>query len=531
MATHLIPLRGLQLTLGKRFALSFAAILALLISVTVVSLALMSGISDRMRGIVEVNNHQMALANTMINQLKELGIQVRTVTLLTAVKDIDAQHLAFTATVAAYLDTEKELAQALNANRASPAELELIRKIEAARSKTVPLMAQAAKLGAEGLSMESVGVLMEKVLPVEREWREHVGQLIQLEKDINASAYAAALSTEATARLVLVTVSALAVAIGGVLAWSLTRSVVGPITQAIEVTERIAEGNLSTPVATNRTDELGRMLTAVGRMQGQLRTLVGNIRHSVESISTASTDIASGNRDLSHRTEQQSASLQKTASSMEQLTGTVRHNADSARQADHLATSASAIAARGGQVVDQVVSTMADISANSKKISEIIGVIDGIAFQTNILALNAAVEAARAGEQGRGFAVVAGEVRNLAKRSADAAKEIKSLISTSGERVDSGAKLVDDAGSTMREIVASIERVTTIMSEITSSTSEQSNGIGQVSVEVNQLDQMTQQNAALVEQSASATESLKEQASRLAAAVGVFSLTDRAQPD
>ena len=209
---------------------------------------------------------------------------------------------------------------------------------------------------------------------------------------------------------------------------------------------------------------------------------------------------------------------------MDQLTGTVRHNADSARQADQLASSASQIAARGGAVVAQVVSTMADISASSKKIADIIGVIDGIAFQTNILALNAAVEAARAGEQGRGFAVVAGEVRSLAQRSAEAAKEIKALIGASGERVDSGAKLVGDAGTTMRDIVASIQRVTDIMSEITASTTEQSSGIGHVSGEVNQLDQMTQQNAALVEQSAAATESLKEQAQRLAQAVRAFRL-------
>ncbi len=524
MAVTSTPKQGLHLSLGKRFALSFAAILALLISVAAVSLALMSGMSGHMQGIVEVNNHQMALANTMVNQVKELGIQVRTVTLLTVVKDIDAQYAAFKKTMGIYLDTEKELASTLAANGAGTAEIELLKKIEGARARTLPLMAEAARLGAEGATPEATTMLMEKVLPVETEWRALVGQLITLEKELNAAAYAEARSTERMARLILVTVSALALGIGALLAWLLTRSVVQPITLAIQVTERIAQGNLTSPVVTDRHDELGRMLTAVGRMQDQLRTLVGNIRASVESISSASTEIASGNHDLSHRTEQQSASLQKTASSMDQLTGTVRHNADSARQADHLASSASAIAARGGEVVDQVVSTMADISASSKKISEIIGVIDGIAFQTNILALNAAVEAARAGEQGRGFAVVAGEVRNLAKRSAEAAKEIKALISTSGERVDSGAKLVDDAGSTMREIVASIQRVTAIMSEITSSTSDQSDGIGQVSGEVNQLDQMTQQNAALVEQSAAATESLKEQALRLAEAVRVFTL-------
>jgi methyl-accepting chemotaxis protein len=271
-------------------------------------------------------------------------------------------------------------------------------------------------------------------------------------------------------------------------------------------------------------DEAAQLLTVLSRMQGSLRSAVGQVHQSSVSIRAASAEVASGNGDLSHRTEQAASSLQQTASSMEQLTGTVRHSAESARQASQLASSAAEVAQRGGSVVAQVVDTMEDINTSAKRIADIIGTIDGIAFQTNILALNAAVEAARAGEQGRGFAVVASEVRSLAQRSAAAAREIKSLIGASVERVDTGSQLVTRAGHTMNEIVASVQRVSDIISEISSATHEQSAGIGLVNTAVAQLDGMTQQNAALVEQSAAAAESLKEQAERLNAVVGTFKL-------
>jgi methyl-accepting chemotaxis protein len=259
-------------------------------------------------------------------------------------------------------------------------------------------------------------------------------------------------------------------------------------------------------------------------MKDSLLKTVSEVRSATDSINTASAEIASGNQDLSARTEQAASNLEETAASMEELTSTVRNSADAARQANQLAANASEIAVRGGQVVGEVVTTMEAINHSSKKISDIIGVIDGIAFQTNILALNAAVEAARAGEQGRGFAVVAGEVRNLAQRSAEAAKEIKGLIGTSVDKVEAGSRLVADAGQTMSEIVGSVQRVSDIIGEITAASGEQSDGIGQVNVAVNQLDQMTQQNAALVEQSAAAAESLKEQASQLNRVVQVFRL-------
>jgi methyl-accepting chemotaxis protein len=306
--------------------------------------------------------------------------------------------------------------------------------------------------------------------------------------------------------------------------WFLARAVCVPLQKVVALADRIAAGDLTAHVETGRRDEIGDVERALARMTGSLRNLVGEVRLTADSISNASTEIAHGNQDLSQRTEQTASNLQQTASSMEQLTGTVSQSADAARQANQLASSAASVAQRGGQVVSQVVSTMDEINTSSKKIADIIGVIDGIAFQTNILALNAAVEAARAGEQGRGFAVVAGEVRNLAQRSAEAAKEIKSLIGASVDRVENGARLVQDAGSTMNEIVASVQRVTDIIGEITAAADEQSGGIVQINASVTQLDQMTQQNAALVEQSAAAAESLKEQAHRLSGMVAAFQL-------
>ena len=294
------------------------------------------------------------------------------------------------------------------------------------------------------------------------------------------------------------------------------------LAQAERALEALAEGDLTGRFEIGRLDELGRLLASVAKARDNLARIVTQVRTSTDSIGTASVEIATGNQDLSARTEQTASNLQQAASSMEQINGTVKQSADSARQANQLAASAAEVAQRGGSVVSQVVSTMDEINASSKKIADIIGVIDGIAFQTNILALNAAVEAARAGEQGRGFAVVASEVRSLAQRSAEAAREIKGLIGASVDKVETGSKLVADAGSTMNEIVASVQRVSDIIGEITAAAAEQSDGIGQVNTAVTQLDQMTQQNAALVEESAAAAESLREQAMRLNQVVGTF---------
>jgi methyl-accepting chemotaxis protein len=322
-------------------------------------------------------------------------------------------------------------------------------------------------------------------------------------------------------RLVLVV---LTLAVVMPLLWFTLQSVCGPLEQAVAVAGRIAQGDLSETLRLEGDDETAALLRSLQQMQESLRVLVGQVRESADSIQLASQEVAVGNQDLSQRTEQAAGNLQVTASSVEQLHGAVSQSADAARQANQLAAGASAVAERGGQVVSQVVSTMDEINHSSRKIADIIGTIDGIAFQTNILALNAAVEAARAGEQGRGFAVVAAEVRSLAQRSAQAAREIKSLIGDSVDRVANGTRLVSDAGTTMGEIVSSVQRVTSMIGEITHAATEQSSGLGQVNQAVSELDRMTQQNAALVEQSAAAAESLKDQAARLAALVATFRL-------
>ena len=328
----------------------------------------------------------------------------------------------------------------------------------------------------------------------------------------------------ANSRLWIIGVLVVAVSLGLLLAICIARVISGPLKIASEIAARVAAGDLTSKIEVTSKDETGKLMQSLKDMNASLIKIVGEVRSGTDTIATASSQIAAGNLDLSSRTEQQASSLEETASSMEEMTSTVKQNADNARQANQLAASASAVAIKGGAVVAQVVDTMSSINESSKKIVDIIGVIDGIAFQTNILALNAAVEAARAGEQGRGFAVVASEVRNLAQRSAAAAKEIKGLIGDSVEKVEAGTKQVGQAGATMDEIVDSVKRVTDIMSEITAASREQTSGIEQINQAISQMDQVTQQNASLVEEAAAAAESLQEQAGTLAQVVSVFKL-------
>jgi methyl-accepting chemotaxis protein len=341
-------------------------------------------------------------------------------------------------------------------------------------------------------------------------------------------------SGEAQARgqwlqIVLWAATAVGLLLGGLTAWWVTRSITGPLGTAVAALRELEAGNLAVQVRGGRRDEVGQMLQALTNTVQSLRVVVGRVLSGVQTVASASGEIAAGNQDLSQRTEQQASSLQKTAATMEEFSGSVRQSAEHARQADQLANAASQAASRGGEVVSQVVGTMSEISASSRRIADIIGVIDGIAFQTNILALNAAVEAARAGEQGRGFAVVASEVRGLAKRSGDAAREIKALIDESVQRVERGAHQAGEAGTAMQTIVDQVKKVSDLIGEISSASVEQSSGIGQVSEAVSQMDQVTQQNAALVEQAAAAAQSLNQQAQELADAVAVFRLQD--QPD
>jgi methyl-accepting chemotaxis protein len=355
-------------------------------------------------------------------------------------------------------------------------------------------------------------------------------QLVQIEKELAQASYDGASKAYGELVLALGAILAAALVVSAAITFFMSRAIVRPLRKAIAAAGRIAGGDLSVQIRAESRDETGELLEALRSMSENLKQIVAEVRTGSDTISTASRQIAAGNADLSQRTEEQASSLEETAASMEELTSTVRQNAGNAKQANQLAAAASEVALKGGAVVGEVVQTMSSINQSSKKIADIIGVIDGIAFQTNILALNAAVEAARAGEQGRGFAVVATEVRTLAQRSAAAAKEIKQLISDSVGQVDNGTRLVDQAGRTMDEIVASVARVTDIMGEISSASHEQTSGIEQVNQAVMQMDHMTQQNAALVEEAAAAAESMQEQAEQLSRTVAVFNVGGAGEP-
>ena len=365
-------------------------------------------------------------------------------------------------------------------------------------------------------------LLTSGVLPAADAYIASQRKLVKFQHDAVIAESVQRLARQEARLWILDGLAAVGVLLSMVMAWALIRSITGPLDRAVGFARGIAAGRLDQAIAVDRSDEIGVLLQSLSEMQGALQKMIHNVTQTVGQIEVAASEVAMGNQDLSSRTEATASNLEQTASSMEEITATVKQSADSARQANQLASTAANVAAKGGEVVGQVVGTMQDITHSSQKIADIIGVIDGIAFQTNILALNAAVEAARAGEQGRGFAVVAGEVRNLAQRSAQAAKEIKDLINASVDKVQTGSALVQDAGATMEEIVASVQRVNDIIGEITAAAQEQSNGIAQVNTAVVQLDQMTQQNAALVEESAAAAQSLKDQAQKLTEAVSVF---------
>jgi methyl-accepting chemotaxis protein len=396
------------------------------------------------------------------------------------------------------------------------------------RAAYIGFRTAALKLKADGQATQSVELVAAKLVPALEAYDASIKAMALHQKANIDQTVSAIDALYRSGRTSLIALALAALVLGSVLAWWLTLGITRPLGRAVQVAEMVANGDLGSRIDVSSKDETGQLMQALKNMNDSLATVVGQVRQGTDTIATASSQIAAGNMDLSSRTEEQASSLEETAASMEELTSTVKQNADNARLANQLAESASGVAVKGGQVVAQVVHTMSAINSSSKKIVDIIGVIDGIAFQTNILALNAAVEAARAGEQGRGFAVVAAEVRNLAQRSAAAAKEIKTLIGDSVDKVEEGSKQVAEAGKTMDEIVGSVKRVTDIMAEITVASREQTSGIEQISQTITQMDQVTQQNAALVEEAAAAAASLQEQASGLSQVVSVFKL-DQAQ--
>ena len=427
------------------------------------------------------------------------------------------------ATAKASADLVKQIEPLIDGEK----ETALFQRITAQRKLYGTARDNAVKAKAEGNQELADKILNESFTPAAKAYQESIHELVAMQRANIAATAAGIDSTANRGEAIIAGLTAAAVVLGALFSWLLTRGITRPIRAAVHAAETVAAGDLTHRIDSGAKDETGALLRALRNMNDSLAKIVAEVRSGTDTIATGSAEISAGNFDLSARTEQQAGALEETAASMEELTTTVRQNADNARQANQLAITASSVARDAGSVVEQVVTTMGSINESSRKIVDIIGVIDGIAFQTNILALNAAVEAARAGEQGRGFAVVASEVRTLAQRSAAAAKEIKALIGASVEKVEAGTKLVDQTGETMEQVVSSIQRVTDIMAEIASASQEQIHGIEQVNQAIGLMDEATQQNAALVEESAAAAGSLQEQATRLAGMVGVFKLEAR----
>ncbi|MDN2705919.1 methyl-accepting chemotaxis protein [Janthinobacterium sp. SUN100] len=507
-----------QFKIGTRLGIGFAVVLGLLVAVLLVGLYSMGQLSARTHDIVADKNVKMAAANTMSDNVRNITLAITSIVVAPTEALVQAELAKIGEARKKYGAAKETLQKKISTDK----ETALMAELDAALKSGAPLNNKVIELRNAGQTEEAIAFLTQQAAPSLKIVLGALDSLVAYEAQQAAQAATDAETLSTSARASMIALGSVAVLLGAFVAWIITRSITQPINAAVSVAETVASGDLSSHIVVNSSDETGRLLGALKAMNTSLLGVVAQVRHGTEAISTASSEIAAGNLDLSSRTEEQASSLEETASAMEELTSTVKQNADNARQANQLAKSASEVAVRGGSIVSQVVDTMGTINASSRKIVDIIGVIDGIAFQTNILALNAAVEAARAGEQGRGFAVVATEVRNLAHRSASAAKEIKELIAASVANVDTGSRLVNEAGQTMGDIVDSIVRVTDIMGEITSATHEQTIGIEQINMAIAQMDEVTQQNAALVEEAAAASQSMQEQAGELAHVVGFF---------
>jgi methyl-accepting chemotaxis protein len=502
-----------NLKLRTRLVLGFGVMCAMLVVALVLGIGMLGHLNNGTKDIVQTRLPKIEAATVFLDQVNNISIAQRNLILNADPADRQAQ-------MAVVMKSRAAIEQQLqHANQ--DADVATMRALNERFLKVQQeLLARIDKDDLDGAK----AYLVTDFRPLMQDLKKAMNAQIKTHRDLIAQAGIDAEATYERARTLMTVMGLAILLLAGAVAWRLSLSITRPLAQALDVANTVAAGDLTSRIAAHTNDEVGQLLQALARMNDNLARTVLAVRGGTRTIATASGEVAAGSLDLSSRTEQQASALEETASSMEELTSTVKQNADNARQANALAASASGVAARGGAVIEQVVGTMTEIDAASGKIADIIGVIDGIAFQTNILALNAAVEAARAGEQGRGFAVVAGEVRNLAQRSAAAAREIKGLIEDSGAKVANGSKLVAQAGETMREIVGSVERVTGIMAEIAAASQEQTSGIEQINAAIVQMDTATQQNAALVEQTSAASAAMREQADKLAQAVGVFRL-------
>ncbi|MDO8064457.1 methyl-accepting chemotaxis protein [Janthinobacterium sp. SUN206] len=509
-----------NVSIGVRLGLGFAVILLFSMLITGISVWRLHDVAMATRTMMEL---PLAKERYISDWYAKIDSGVRRTTAIARSSDTSlGAYFAEEAKQSSVVSGE--LQKKIEALISSPEEKELFRLVSEQRKVYLDSRAQVSKLKADGQEAEAEKAFQGIFVPGSTKYLKVVNDMLQHQRASIDTTAREIDEVAKTSRNLLLTLAVLALGFGVVCAWLLTTGIVRPLRTAVDIARKVADGDLTAQIDASAKDETGQLLLALKDMNTSLLNIVSEVRAGTDSIATSSTEIAAGNQDLSSRTEEQAGSLEETASSMEELTSTVKQNADNARQANQLAASAAQVAVKGGAVVAQVVGTMESINASSNKIVDIISVIDGIAFQTNILALNAAVEAARAGEQGRGFAVVASEVRNLAQRSASAAKEIKTLIGASVEQVNAGSMLVAQAGSTMNDIVDSVQRVSDIITEITAASSEQSVGIDEINRAIGQMDAVTQQNAALVEESAAAAESMQHQAHNLAQVVSVFKL-------
>jgi methyl-accepting chemotaxis protein len=514
-----------NLKIGQRLALGFGLVILLMLALTTIGVTQITHINGSIEEMARNYYPKTVMANAIKGALNDTARSMRNLLFMSVADEVKAELATIDRSGRTIGDTLARFEKAAS----SAEDKRLLKDVRDAREKYIPILNDYVKLIKDGQIEQARDLTLPQIAPFQQKYFEALDKLIAAEGGLMEQAGTQAEAISRNTRMLMIALAAIAGVLAVLVGVLVTHGITRPLTAAVGVARRVAGGDLTTKVEVASDDETGQLLQSLRDMNDSLATTVSQVRAGTETIAVASREIASGNADLSARTESQAGSLQQTASAMEELTSTVRQNAENAKQANQLVTAASDHAVKGGEVVGQVVSTMGSIKDSSRKIVDIIGVIDGIAFQTNILALNAAVEAARAGEQGRGFAVVASEVRNLAQRSAGAAKEIKALIGDSVEKVDAGGQLVDQAGKTMDSLVASVMHVADIMREITAASEEQSTGIEEVNRAIAQMDRMTQQNAALVEQAAAAAESMQDQAGQLAQSVAVFKLNDAGQ--
>lgn len=517
------------LTVKARVSLGFAVVLAIMIVLTTVGVFRVNAISNDLTIIGDVNSVKQRYAINFRGSVHDRAISLRDVTLVDSPTDLQAALNEIVKLTNDYAKSAVRMDEMFKTRTdISQDEHQILASIKEIEVRTLPMINKVIELRQAGQRDQAKEVMLKEARPAFVEWLARINKFIDLQEEMNQSVSSEARGLASGFQKLMLIITAAAVTIGAGIAGFIVRDILkslgGEPSQASALAKSIAAGDLAVPIHT-REDDHSSVLYTMKEMRDSLVQIVTQVRSGTDTIATASSEIASGNQDLSTRTQQQAGALEQTTSSVGELTATVKQNAENAKQANKLAVAASQVAIKGGEVVSQVVATMDSINESSRKVVDIISVIDGIAFQTNILALNAAVEAARAGEQGRGFAVVASEVRTLAQRSAAAAKEIKSLIGDSVEKVDVGSRLVNDAGTTMQDIVVSVKRVTDIMAEISAASAEQTAGIEQINAAVTQMDQVTQQNAALVEQASAASESMQEQADNLAQVVSVFKVS------